>query len=87
MATTTPTSRIKTRSIAGHRLSLIAGERYVASRTIAHICRREYPVSIHHHDFPFGEPVVIIGGLNYDESNQLLNAFNNGYMSYDGRVW
>ena len=68
------------RTIAGHEIELTEGLHYIATR-------------------PMGELEVYICGYNskhvyrqffgltYDEANELLNAFNNGAVSFDGRVW
>ncbi len=31
--------------------------------------------------------VATIGPLDYDAANELINAFNNGVLSFDGRIW
>lgn len=31
--------------------------------------------------------VVTVDGLDYEQANALVNAFNNGAISFDGRVW
>jgi hypothetical protein len=78
----------KTRTVAGFRLTLIHGVRYWASRPIADRRRREFPVTFQP---MFGEamdaPSVTIPGLSYDAANLLVNSFNNGPISFDGRVW
>jgi hypothetical protein len=74
-----------TRSIAGHEFSLEAGTRYVASRPIATRGRTVYPVSIK--AAGNADPDVVVDGLSYDEANELINAFNNGRTSFEGRVW
>jgi hypothetical protein len=75
-----------TKTIADRKLTLQSGVRYMASRPFAHRGRRVYPVTI--------EPVgvndgaaVRVEGLSYEQANRLVNAFNNGPMSFDGRVW
>lgn len=77
----------KTRTIAEHEITLIEGERYVASRPMAARGRTEYPVLIVRHADPFGKAEVVIPGLTYDQANALLAEFNNGPLSFDGRVW
>lgn len=77
-----------TRTIAGHDLTLTVDARYRASRPFATRGRRIYPVSI-----KCIEPAcsydddVTINGLNYEQANALVNEFNNGPMSFDGRIW
>ena len=34
-----------------------------------------------------GETYAQFAGLTYNEANELLNAFNNGATSWDGRIW
>lgn len=75
----------KTRKIAGRALTLTAGVRYLASRPFATRGRTVYPVTIE----AVGADAagVVVDGLTYDAANRLLGAFNNGPMSFDGRVW
>jgi hypothetical protein len=68
-----------------HEFSLEAGTRYVASRPIATRGREVYPVSIK--AAGHADPDVVISNLSYDEANELLDAFNNGVTSFEGRVW
>lgn len=75
----------KTRTVAGHRIALIPGIRYRASRPMAARGMKTFDVTIAPLDAE-ASPVVI-RGLEYDASNRLLNAFNNGASSFDGRVW
>jgi hypothetical protein len=79
------TKTTRTKTIAGHKLTLTAGVQYLASRPFAARGRTVYPVTIE----PVGAEAagVVIDGLTYDEANRLLGAFNNGPMSFDGRVW
>jgi hypothetical protein len=78
----------KTNRIAGHRLTLTAGVRYIASRPFASRGRTVYPVAIQP---MLGSPVdasgVVLDGLTYEQANRLVNSFNNGSMSFDGREW
>lgn len=74
-----------TRTIAGHEVSLTAGVRYVASRPIATHYRKVFPVNI---TKAFsGIPAVTIPDLTYEQANQFINEFNNGSISFEGRVW
>ena len=45
------------------------------------------PVIIVNAENPFGQPVAFVGNMTYDDANRFLNAFNNGKMTFDGRVW
>jgi hypothetical protein len=78
----------KTQRIAGHRLTLTAGVRYIAGRHFASRGRTVYPVTIQP---MIGAPIdatgVVLNGLTYEQANRLVNSFNNGAMSFDGRVW
>ena len=75
-------------TIAGVRLELLAGVQYRASRPFASRGRRVYPVTI----APIGgimipaEPIVV-DGLELEAASALVNAFNNGPTSFEGRVW
>ena len=89
MSATTPS--LKTRTVAGQKLTLIAGVRYVASRewcSSLNRRQREWPVTI---QAAIGSPPeienVVVPGLDFDAATKLVNAFNNGRMSFDGRVW
>jgi hypothetical protein len=75
-----------TKSIAGHRLTLVEGVCYRASRPFATRGRREYPVTIEPIDGAEVAPVVI-SKLGYAAADALVCAFNNGVTSFDGRVW
>jgi hypothetical protein len=78
----------KTRTVAGFRLTLIPGVRYWASRPMANRGRKEFPVTLQP---MFGEamdaPAITVVCLDYDAANRLVNSFNNGPISFDGRVW
>jgi len=85
---------MKSQEIAGHSITLEAGKAYRASRPMAVGGRYHYPVTIT--ELPENEHIISedwrpvtarITGLNYDQANALLDAFNNGTMSFDGRVW
>ena len=80
-------TRNTTRSIAGHEVTLTKGVRYLASRPFAQRGRRTYPVAIS----PMkGQPSArgnVVDGMDYAAANRFLDAFNNGSMSFDGRVW
>ncbi len=87
---------MKTQTIAGHKITLEAGTRYLASRPFNEHGRIEYPISIRRIT-PTGkvgpanilatEPEVVVDGLSYDQANELVNAFNNAASSFEGRVW
>ena len=74
-----------THKVAGYEFTLIAGVRYWASRPMARRGMRVFPVTIS----PLGveAPSVTVEDLTYDQANELLNAFNDGPTSFDGRVW
>jgi hypothetical protein len=78
-----------TKTIAGHEITLEAGERYIATRPMAHRGRQVFPVSIkvNNSNVVHNRPLVTIPGLSYDQANEFQRAFNNGPTSFDGRVW
>ena len=81
---------MKTQTVAGHEITLKAGKQYRASRPMADNRRRTvYPVSIT--EIGTGKKsaraALVIDGLNYDQANMLLHEFNNGVISFVGRVW
>ena len=76
------------RKIAGHAIALVAGKRYTASRPMAARGMKTFDVSICEGYLDLHvRPVVVIPALSYDAANELINAFNNGEMSFDGRIW
>jgi len=74
----------ETRQIAGHEITLTSGKRYLASRPMATRGRDSYPITIRDED---GNDALTLAPLSYDDANEFLNAFNNGAISFDGRVW
>ena len=86
---------MKPKTIPGHEITLETGLRYRASRPFNEIGRTEYPVSIRRISDAGGQPksilhteqVVMIDDLSYEKANKLVNAFNNGPSSFEGRVW
>ncbi len=89
---------LKTQMIAGHKITLEEGQRYMATRPMAVRFQVTYPVTISKcydqevdgNSGVLGEDwEVIIERLSYDESNQFLNEFNsnNGAITIGGRVW
>jgi hypothetical protein len=79
----------KTRWIDGHKITLILGRRYLASRPIIQPGMKVFPVTITDiTDGVVGAPVAAeLGKLGYAAANSLLAAFNNGETSFEGRVW
>jgi hypothetical protein len=80
-----------TRTIAGRPVTLSRGTRYCASRPIIERGRRHYPVFIWALTSDsaglMAAPVVTLPGMNYDEANAFLREFNNGKISFEGRIW
>jgi len=74
-----------TKIIKGHSITLEKRVRYVASLAAITQDRRIYPVSIRKYDD--SELEVVIADLEYDQAKELVNAFNNGAKSRDGRIW
>lgn len=78
----------KTKRIAGRRITLLDGVRYIATRPMGPPPGKPITVTIQPMvGAPLEAEEVRIAGLTYDEANRLLGAFNNGPMSFDGRVW
>lgn len=82
----------KTRTIAGHEITLTVGGRHRATRPMASTGAMVFPVAIRERtlDDERGwawESRCVIGGLSLGQANDLINAFNNGETSFDGRVW
>jgi hypothetical protein len=75
----------KTRTVAGSKLSLIAGVRYRASRPFSTRFRTAFDVTIQPMDADV--PSVVLPALSYDQADKLVCAFNNGATSFDGRIW
>lgn len=79
---------MSTQTIAGQTITLESGVRYYASRPFAERHRLFYPVTFAPIGCgPDGPPTVTLDGLTYEDANALINAFNNGAFSFDGRVW
>ncbi|KKN27816.1 hypothetical protein LCGC14_0860790 [marine sediment metagenome] len=80
--------RPKTRSIAGHSITLYAGVRYLATSPMGP--SRHQPVDVTIHPLR-GAPRTLgltrIACLTPGRASRLVNAFNNGPTSFDGRVW
>lgn len=81
-----------TRTIAGHAIQLTVGRRYLASRPMAKGTRGErFVVSITDTTDGFttreSSASIRFPGLGYDDANALINAFNDGVTSYEGRIW
>ena len=80
--------KTKTRTIAGHKITLKIGQHYTASRPMCHKSIQTYPVSIRiGSSVIFGIQALVIPDLTYDQANELINALNNGPSSFDGRDW
>lgn len=79
----------KTRTIAGHEITLEVGTRYLATRPMLGGRGRRsprhdmFPVSIRDNE---GRLAVRLD-LWYDDANEFLKEFNNGDISFDGRMW
>lgn len=73
------------RIIGGHEFDLTSGVRYIASRPFFERGQQLCTVTIRILDSD--KVVSQIPNLTYDQSNDLLCAFNNGATSFEGRVW
>lgn len=79
---------MKTQDIAGHSIRLETGKRYVASRPMASRGRTSYPITIWNASEVLDRnDVHTIPDLNLTDANDFLAEFNNGPVSFDGRVW
>lgn len=76
---------MKTRTIEGHEITLEAGVRYVATRPMG----TGSPVSIRTEAELFAGPTatITIQGLTLDAADRFLAAFNDGRVSFAGRIW
>lgn len=84
--------KVKTEAVLGYKLTLKAGERYLATRPMVGSGIRKrggerFPVMIQAHNNPFGDAVAYVDDMPYDKANDFLNAFNNGKYTFDGRIW
>jgi hypothetical protein len=85
--------RKKTKVILGHKLTLVSGHRYLATRPMLEgeidddDVSVKLPVTITDLNNPNGDPVALVGDLSYEDANSFLNAFNSGEASFEGRVW
>ena len=79
----------KTQTIAGHELTLLAGQHYIATRPMASRRNQRFTVSIRKtgSDYINGSAVTTVSRLTYDAANELINTFNNKLSSWDGRTW
>ena len=80
--------RKTTKPIAGHKLTLLARVRYVASCPAVTWRYAPVPVSI---QAAIGESPevksVVIADLCERDADALIDAFNDGEFWFDGRVW
>ena len=80
--------KMTTRTIAGHRLTLMKGVRYLAHRPMAPPRGTPITVTLEPIDTPPPEAQTVqITGLTYEQANRFLGAFNSGRISFDERVW
>jgi hypothetical protein len=79
----------KTQTIAGHTFTLQAGETYLASRNGDQRNRgpENFIVTISASNTINPYEVAKTSPLTYDNANTLINDFNNGETSWEGRVW
>ena len=83
---------MKTLTIAGHAITLEEGRNYLAARPMADSTRKHFPVTVYDTEIMATESkaaslVYQALDMTYDEANEFLAEFNNGKMSFDGRVW
>jgi hypothetical protein len=89
----------KTQTIAGHRFTLEKDQTYIALRPMALYKGQRFIVTIQQHDTAMNILDAHIADteiqgfaaktkpLSYDDANALINAFNDGGTSWDGRIW
>jgi hypothetical protein len=81
-------SKLKTRKIAGHEITLAEGVRYGATRPMAPAANKPVTVSIHELPNRIGDLAALQITLpNRKEADTFLRRFNNGRSSLDGRIW
>lgn len=80
---TDPTNQPKTRTIAGHEITLPTGW-YIASRPMVSRKNQRFPITIRNRA---NEVVLTLYPMTFIKANQFLRAFNNGPTSFDGRDW
>ena len=77
--------KMRSQQIIGHTIRLEVGIQYRAHRPMADEKTTTFPVTIV--DMDNSREVLTIDGLAYDQANSLINKFNNGTISFSGRVW
>lgn len=86
---------LATHEICGRPVTLKVGVRYIATAPMSAFsseARIKYAppitVSIYEHDFVFGAlPAFEVCNFNSEGAREFLRAFNNGKISFNGRVW
>ncbi len=84
--------QMKTKSVLGYKLTLVSGHRYLATRPMLGSESEDapsgkLPVKIKDYNNLNGDPVAHVDDMPYEKANRFLNEFNNGKLSFDGRVW
>ena len=83
--------RLKTRTICGQRIRLVAGHRYTASRPAGDGKTKHFPITIYPNDAEntpaLPGQTLKLPAMSYNDANAFLSAFNNGPTSFDGRLW
>jgi hypothetical protein len=77
--------------VAGHKFDLTVGRRYLATRPMAGVSRHRETFDVTITDITDGfsyhaTPAARVPGLSYAAANDLLDAFNNGESSFEGRL-
>jgi hypothetical protein len=84
---------METKLVLGYKLTLVSGNRYLATRPMLggdiddNDVSVKLPVTITDLDNPNGDPVAYVDDMSYEKANEFLNTFNNGKTSFEGRVW
>lgn len=77
--------KMRSQKIAGNTIKLKVGTQYRAHRPMAGSGDTFFPVTIV--DMDNDTEVFTIEDLTYEQANKLINKFNNGTISFSGRVW
>ena len=77
--------KMRSQTIAGHKIKLKVGVQYRAHRAMEDLGVTDFPVTIV--DMDNDIEAYIIEDLTYDQANKIINKFNNGTISFSGRVW
>ncbi len=77
------------KTIAGFKITLESGKRYIATRQMNDGKRKQFTVSIMDMDRGLFDEcyAAVFPGLKLSVADDLINSFNNEEMSLSGRLW